>query len=155
MITVFDFDTDWDQITPLLGNDMVVRALNAGMTDYCEQNELTWVPEDGPCAYADPEWDPMPTEGGPDWYRCDGAAVGIGLWNCALGELLYPDLSWSVIEDSTHTIGIGIGIDSTDMVYMDILQCWDKTAEEIWELIKDGTFKSLMHEIIRIEAPNE
>lgn len=154
MITVFDFDANWDQITPHLDNDIVNHALNAGMIGYCKRNALTWVPGDGPGAYSTPAWDPSPTKDTPNWYRGRGAAAaGLGLWNCALGELLYPDMSWSAIEDSTHTIGIGIN--GIDIVYMDILHCGDKTAEEIWDIVKNGTFKSLMHEIIRLEAPDE
>jgi hypothetical protein len=153
MITVFDFDANWGQVTPCLKDKIVLRALNAGMTRYCEQNGLTWIPKAGPWAYSDPAWNSKPSKRTPDWYRCYGAANGTGLWSCAIGRLLYPNLSWSVIEDSTHTIGVGM--DSANMVYMDILHCRTKTAEEIWDTVKDGTFKSLMHEIIRLEAPDE
>ena len=55
----------------------------------------------------------------PDWYRCWGACHWIAGWNCAIGELLFPDMDWGVVKADEHSTAIGS--DSSGGMFMDIL----------------------------------
>lgn len=51
----------------------------------------------------------------PDWYRCHGASHELAAWNCAIGELLFPDQSWRICIANEHSCAF------SPEVYMDIL----------------------------------
>ncbi|MCP4535591.1 MAG: hypothetical protein GY832_00420 [Chloroflexi bacterium] len=81
----------------------------------------------------------------PDWYRCVGACHWLVPWNCAIGELLYPDLVWHVIVAKEHSTAIGM--DNSTTICMDIL--WGKSgASRIWDAVREGEWSFLQDTIL-------
>ena len=52
-LVVFDFDAEWDKVVPLLDDPLALRALNAGMTEFCDQIGAEWEPEAGPWCHGE------------------------------------------------------------------------------------------------------
>lgn len=55
----FDFDGQWSKVLGVLDHPLVIRALNAGMTGWCDLRGRVWSPEEGPWSYSryDDYWD--------------------------------------------------------------------------------------------------
>jgi hypothetical protein len=51
-MSVFDYDAQWSNVLPVLGDPLVLRALNAGMTSWCDDGGMVWEPETGPWAFS-------------------------------------------------------------------------------------------------------
>ena len=199
-MNVFDYDAQWLKVLYVLDNPLALRALNAGMTSWCDEGGKVWEPDRGPWAFSrgdgwymdaqakfeesdqytewqkwckaqgcpDYEHDPAasdewydtqkawdkygeleaafyPQPRTPDWYRCWGACHWIAVWNCVIGELLFPDMEWCVIKAKEHSTAIGVN--RSGEVCMDILWGKDHTSAEIWDAIHDGEWDTLMDEI--------
>jgi hypothetical protein len=86
----------------------------------------------------------------PNWYRCWGVCHWIAVWNCAIGELLFPGMKWHVVKGLEHSTAIGL--DRSGRVYMDILWGGDHTSTEIWDAVHNGEWTSLMDEIEWLET---
>ena len=52
-LVAFDFDAEWDRVKPLLNDPLALRALNAGMTEFCDQIGSEWEPEAGPWCHGE------------------------------------------------------------------------------------------------------
>jgi len=194
---VFDFDTNWSKVLPVLDHPLALRALNAGMAALCHEKGTVWCPEDAPWSYsrtthwlahadaafrdsdqyaqleewADAEgcFDEDPDEPGeeylnkhdelwrqflpqprtPNWYRCWGACHRLAAWNCAIGELVFPDMAWGVILAEKHSTAHGWT--SSREVFVDILWGMDHTYAEIKDAVWEGEWRSLTDDIELLE----
>jgi len=202
---VFDFDTNWSKVLPVLDDPLALRALNAGMTAWCAKRRTAWDPEDGPWShsyctfwlsnaqtkfqasdqyaewlkwrdangYSEEEEDydedkecekywekywekydelqaqfyPKPRT--PDWYRCTGACHHLAAWNCAIGELVFPDMAWGVVIAEKHSTAHGWT--SSREVFVDILWGKDHTYAEIKDVVCEGEWRILTDDIELLE----
>ncbi len=64
------------------------------------------------------------------WYQCYGGCHWIVAWNCAIGQLIYPKLDWSIIKGVNHSTAVGDGGDHR--VFMDILWFDRSDIDGIW-----------------------
>lgn len=58
--TVFNFEGNWSKVLEVLDNPLAIRALNAGMTGWCDVVKRIWTPDRGPWAYS--KWDCWDTD---------------------------------------------------------------------------------------------
>jgi len=78
----------------------------------------------------------LPQPDTPDWYRCWGACHWLAPWNCTIGKLLYPELTWWVVDADEHSSAVGIG--DQGLVVMDILFTDPWEDLDPWAAVRSG-----------------
>ena len=211
--TVFDYDGQWAKVLKVLDHPLALRALNAGMTSWCDNMaggdanpRRIWIPEKGAWYYSrgdswcteaqykfeaagqdeehnkwcnaqgcpdrdvdsegceawmnsQPAWDQYNAMMKPfypqfqtvDWYRCYGACHWLAVWNCAIGELLFPKNDWEVMKGEEHSTAFSVRLG----LYIDILWGHDHTDHQIWSSVTDNGVSqctSLMEELEWLET---
>jgi len=86
----------------------------------------------------------------PDWYRCWGACHWLAPWNCTIGKLVYPELTWWVVDADEHSNAVGIG--DQGLVVMDILFTDPWVDLDPWAAVRSGDCIEVQRYLAALES---
>jgi hypothetical protein len=116
-IIQFNWRRNWrKKVVPHLEEERVQAALDAGMSLY----DPTWKRGDAPWKYGAANGREG-VEGKLSWYQPAGRCHFIALFSLVIGQINYPELSWTIISSRRHSVAVGFAPDGKPRVVMDIL----------------------------------
>jgi hypothetical protein len=150
---LFNFRKNWHKVKPYLFDKDVQDALNEGMFEMMENeienfkeqnikydpNNFIWIPGSAPYLYTTSSYwcdrrKPKPYSVG--WYQCIHACYWLSPFCCALGEKIYPELDWQILENNRHSIAVGFK-DCWSYMVFDILNFETLALEDIMDFASD------------------
>jgi hypothetical protein len=154
-IIQFDWRRNWKKkVVPHLQDEPVQAALDAGMI-LCDS---TWKRGDAPWEYGAVNGREG-VEGKLSWYQPAGRCHFIAPFSHAIGQIIYPDLSWKIVSNNRHSVAVGMAPDGTPRVVMDILNFSWFSAEMSMEFadpsIPDEQFWAKLRERVNGATPPE
>ena len=51
-MNIFEYDAEWSRVLCVLDHPLALRALNAGMTSWCDEEKMVWEPDIGPWSFS-------------------------------------------------------------------------------------------------------
>ena len=131
----FNFKNHWSKnIKPILFDKDVQDALDYGMNKWTNGN---WESGHPPWEYSRGDYWWCVVKRRPQlhsykWYQVRMGCFAICYFCKALGEKLYPNLDWKIVENHRHAVAIGFKNDEPYMVF-DILNFENLSADELYD----------------------
>jgi hypothetical protein len=150
---LFNFRKNWYKIKPFLFDEYVQSELNEAMYEYM-QNEMenldeegikydienfTWIPGTAPYLMTTSDYwcyKRKPKDYSVGWYQCIHACHWISRFALALGEKLYPELDWMILQSDRHSIACGFKNNISYMIF-DILNFETMSVEQVMVFAND------------------
>ena len=127
-IIQFNWRRKWKKrVVPYLQEERVQAALDVGMSLY----DPTWKRGDAPYEYGKGELEGR--KGRLSWYQPVGRCHCMAPFSLVIGHINYPELSWTILHSSRHSVAIGYRPDGKPRVVMDILNFAWFSAEQSME----------------------